>query len=321
MNSVASIKDRLKNKSRETGRTLQEMFSLYGLERTIYRLSVSPYKENFVLKGGIFLYALYQGDYPRSTTDIDLLAQRISNAEADMKTVFTNILSREVDDPLHFDLETLSVIPIAEFKEYHGVNVSVTAYLDRTRIPISIDIGFNDLIYPEKTEMEFPIILEDNSIPRIFAYSIYSSVAEKFEAIVSLGYDNSRFKDFYDLYVMATRNDFDGKILSEAIRETFDRRKTGLTDIAAFESGFAADPLRQSRWKAFVKKKQAMISVSLEETIQIIQSFLTPVFAFITRTEDCPGHWLHEQQKWEYPEARGILRETLHGQSQSGRND
>ena len=269
------------------------------LARAIYRLSVSPYKENFVLKGDIFLCALYQGDDPRSTTDIDLLAQRISNAEADMKEVFTNILSQEADDPLRFDLETLNVIPITEFKEYHGVNVSVTAYLDRTRIPISIDIGFNDLIYPEKTEMEFPITLEDNSVPRIFAYSLYSSVAEKFEAIVSLGYDNSRFKDYYDLYILATRNDFDGKILSEAIRETFDHRKTGLTDIAAFEPEFAADPLRQSRWRAFTKKKQAMISISLEDTIRIIQSFLTPFIACITSAEDCPGHWHHEQQKWE----------------------
>lgn len=299
MNSIASIKDKLKNKSHETGRTLQELFTLYGIERTIYRLSVSPYKDNFVLKGGIFLYALYQGDYPRSTTDIDLLAQMISNAEANMKAVFTEILSQEVDDPLRFDLETLSVIPITEFKEYHGVNVSVTAYLDRTRIPISIDVGFNDMIYPEKTELEFPVTLEANSVPRIFAYSLYSSVAEKFEAIVSLGYDNSRFKDYYDLYILATRNDFDGKTLSEAVKETFIHRKTGLTDIAAFETGFAADPLRQSRWRAFTKKKRTMISVSLEETIRIIQSFLVPVIAFITRAEDCPGHWLHEQQKWE----------------------
>ena len=205
MNSVASVKDKLKNQSRETGRTLQELFTLYGLERTIYRLSVSRYKENFVLKGGIFLYALYQGDYPRSTTDIDLLAQRISNAETDMKAIFTEILSQEADDPLRFDLNTLNVTTITEFKEYHGVNISVLAYLDRTRIPVSIDVGFNDLIYPEKTEMEFPIVLEGNSVPRIFAYSLYSSVAEKFEAIVSLGYDNSRFKDFYDLYVLPTK--------------------------------------------------------------------------------------------------------------------
>ena len=251
------------------------------------------------MKGGIFLYALYQGDYPRSTTDIDLLAQRISNAETDMKAVFSDILSLEADDPLRFDLGTLNVTPITEFKEYHGVNVSVTAYLDRTRIPVSIDIGFNDLIYPEKTEMEFPITLEDNSVPHIYAYSLYSSVAEKFEAIVSLGYDNSRFKDFYDLYILATRHDFDGKMLSEAIRETFDHRKTKLTDIVAFEPEFAEDPLRKSRWKAFMKKKQAMVSVSLEETIRIIQAFLIPIIVSVTNMESHPGQWLCEKQKWE----------------------
>ncbi len=298
MNSVASIKDRLKNKSRETGRTLQELFTLYGLERTIYRLSVSPYKANFVLKGGIFLYALYQGDYPRSTTDIDLLAQRISNAEADMKAVFTDILSQKVDDPLRYDLDTLNVTPITEFKEYHGANVSVTAYLDRTRIPVSIDIGFNDLIYPGKTEMEFPITLEDNSIPRIFAYSLYSCVAEKFEAIVSLGYDNSRFKDFYDLCVLTTRNDFDGKTLSEAVRETFDHRKTGLSDIAAFETGFAAEPLRQSRWNSFIKNKRAIINISLEEAIRIIKIFMQPIIDAITTQNFDNITWLHEKQMW-----------------------
>ena len=299
MNSAASIKDRLKTKSQETNHTLQEMLTLYGLERTIYRLSVSRYRENFVLKGGIFLYALYRGDYPRSTTDIDFLAQRISNAEADMKAVFSDILSQETDDPLRFDLETLKVIPITEFKEYHGVNVSVTAFLDRTRIPVSIDIGFDDLIYPGKTEMEFPTTLEGNSIPHVFAYSLYSSVAEKFEAVVSLGYDNSRFKDFYDLYVLATRNDFDGKLLAEAVRETFDHRKTGLTDIVAFEPGFADDPLRKSRWNAFIKKKQAMVSVSLEETIRIIQAFLTPIAEFITNAGSCPGQWRYEKRAWE----------------------
>lgn len=298
MNSVASIKDRLKNKSRETGRTLQELFTLYGLERTIYRLSVSRYKENFVLKGGIFLYALYRGDYPRSTTDIDLLAQRISNAEADMRAVFSDILSQEADDPLRYDLATLNVMPITEFKEYHGVNVSVTAYLDRTKIPVSIDIGFNDLIYPEKTEMDFPITLEDNSVPHIYAYSLYSSVAEKFEAIVSLGYDNSRFKDFYDLYILATRHDFDGKLLSEAIRETFEHRKTGLTDIVAFEPGFADDPLRKSRWNAFIIKKKAMIHIRLEDVISTINTFLYPIVETITTQSLSIEKWLHEKQVW-----------------------
>ncbi len=223
MNNVASVKDRLKNKSIATGKTVQELLTAYGLERTIFRLSKSQYASNFTLKGGIFLYAVFNGNYSRATTDIDLLAQRISNDVEDMKAVFTDIFSLEVDDPLRFDLDSLDVRPITEFTDYHGVNVSIMAYLDRTRIPISIDIGFGDVIVPERVMMDFPVVLSDE-IPRIYAYSLCSSAAEKFEAIVSLAYDNSRFKDYYDLYVLATTHDFNGDEIVEAVRETFENR-------------------------------------------------------------------------------------------------
>jgi len=116
MNNVASVKDRLKNKSITTGKTLQELLTAYGLERTIFRLSKSRYASNFTLKGGIFLYAVFDGSYSRATTDIDLLAQRISNDVDDMKAVFTDIFSLDVDDPLRFDLESLEVHTITEFK-------------------------------------------------------------------------------------------------------------------------------------------------------------------------------------------------------------
>ena len=155
MNNVASVKDRLKNKSIATGKTVQELLTAYGLERTIFRLSKSQYASNFTLKGGIFLYAVFDGNYSRATTDIDLLAKRISNDVKDMKAVFTDIFSLDVDDPLRFDLDSLDVRPITEFKDYHGVNVSIMAYLDRTRIPISIDIGFGDVIVPERVMMDF----------------------------------------------------------------------------------------------------------------------------------------------------------------------
>ena len=134
MRSVASVKDRLKNRSKETGKTMQEMFIAYGLERTIYRLSISKYVENFTLKGGIFLYAVFDGNYARATTDIDFLAQRISNGLEDVAAVFAEIFALDADDPLRFDLNTLHVIPITEFKKYHGVNVSIIAYLDRTQL-------------------------------------------------------------------------------------------------------------------------------------------------------------------------------------------
>lgn len=260
-------------------------------------MSKSRYKEHFILKGGIFLYALYDGSYVRATTDIDFLAQRISNDTEDIKQVFSEIFSIETDDPLRFEINSLNVKPIAEMKKYHGVNVSVIAYLDRTSINVSIDIGFGDVIVPNKDEMDFPVVLSDES-PQVFAYSLCSTIAEKFEAIVSLAYDNTRFKDHYDIYVLSTTQDFDGKELMEAIMETFENRHTSLTEIVAFEEGFAVEPLRQTRWKAFVKKKKAMLPVSLEDTISGIQQFIQPILDAVINNEKFDRKWSHEQKKW-----------------------
>lgn len=295
--SVASVKDRLKNRSKATGKTLQELLVAYGLERTIYRLSVSPYASNFTLKGGIFLYAVFDGDFVRATTDIDLLAQHISNDVEEMKKVFTDIFSIETNDPLRFDLDSLDVHPITEFKDYHGVNVSIMSYLDRTRIAVSIDIGFGDVIYPERIKMDFPVVLSDDN-PQVFAYSLASCVAEKFEAIVSLGYDNSRFKDYYDLYVLASSYDFEQRELQEAVRATFEHRHTGFDDIVAFETGFSDDTIRQSRWNAFAKKKKTMVKVTLQETIDLIYAFMEPIVEGIQNDSAKDRIWKHEELLW-----------------------
>ena len=295
--SAASVKARLMNRGKATGKTMQELLVAYGLERTIYRLSVSPYAENFTLKGGIFLYALFDGDYARATVDIDLLAQRIGNDTEKMKQVFTEIFSIETEDPLRFDFDSLDVHTITEFKDYHGVNASIMAYLDRTRIAISIDIGFGDVIYPERVKMEFPVVLSDES-PRIYAYSLASCVAEKFEAIVSLGYENSRFKDYYDLYVLASKYDFERRELQEAFKETFEHRNTGFDDIVAFEDGFADDAIRQSRWNAFTRKKKTVIQVTLQETIDLIRSFAGPVVDGIKKDIVDVQRWDHTEKAW-----------------------
>ena len=150
------------------------------------------------MKGGIFLYALFDGEFVRASRDIDLLARNMPNNRNDRKRIFENILSITCDDALVYDLSRLEVINITEFKEYHGVHVSIMAYLDRTRVPVSIDIGFGDVIYPNRIKMEFPVLL-DMDVPQVYAYSIYSVISEKIEAIVSLGDANSRYKDFYDI--------------------------------------------------------------------------------------------------------------------------
>ena len=172
------------------------------------------------------------------------------------------------------------------------------AYLDRTRIPISIDIGFGDVIVPERVMMDFPVILSDEN-PRVYAYSLCSSVAEKFEAIVSLAYDNSRFKDYYDLYVLATTHDFAGSEMVDAVRETFKNRHSSLNEIVAFEDGFADDSLRQSRWNAFVKKKKALLPITLQETIIMIQKFMLPVADAVRNDSMLEGSWSHKQRSWQ----------------------
>ena len=288
-----SVKARLKSFAIESGCTFQEALTYYGLERTIYRISVSQYANHFVLKGGIFLYAIFGRNYERATTDVDLLARRISNSGEEMKRIFQEILSQKIDDALVFDHESIAVENITEFKEYHGLHVSAVAYLDRTRIPIGIDIGFGDIIYPDAVQMDFPVIL-DMAPPRVNAYSLESSIAEKLEAIIHLGYLNSRYKDFYDIYVLSMKYEFSYEKLRKAVTETFENRGTQMTmDASAFGDEFLNDPLHQTRWKAFLKKKKALVQVSLDETMGRIKDFVRPLLEGTERIRWDPdkGFW------------------------------
>ena len=293
MISAKSIKDRLKNQAATSGKTMQEALTAYGLERTVYRLSMSEYVERFTLKGGIFLYALFDGEFARATRDIDLLAKNMPNNVEDMKKVFEHIFSIECDDALRYDMDTLDVKNITEFKEYQGVNVSIMAYLDRTRVPVSIDIGFGDVIYPDRVKMEFPVLL-DMEVPEIYAYSIYSVISEKFEAIVFLGDANSRYKDFYDIYILADRYELDGAELKEAIRETFEHRRTGFDDIFAFKDDFIESEIHQSRWKSFLKKKRALVNAELGDVGDLLRALLLPIVESINSDTKYAANCDHE---------------------------
>lgn len=294
MMNVDSVKARLKNFAIKSGCTFQEALTYYGLERTIYRISISEYADNFVLKGGIFLYALFGRNYERATTDVDLLAQRISNGSEEMKSVFQKIFSQDVNDALVFDVDSITVEDITEFKEYHGLHVSFVGYLDRTKIPISIDIGFGDVIYPEAVKMDFPVILDMES-PRVNAYSLETSIAEKLEAIIHNGYLNSRYKDFYDIYVLSKKYVFSYAELRNAVIQTFENRKTPMTmDSAAFSDEFLNDPVHQTRWKSFLKKKKALIQVSMSDAMDWIKAFVRPLFEGTEKTR-----WNPEKGNWE----------------------
>jgi len=294
--NVDSVKAQLKNFAVSSGCTFQEALAYYGLERTIYRISVSPYAGHFVLKGGIFLYAIFDRKYERATTDVDLLARRISNSAEEMKAVFRDIFAQDIDDALVFDLDSITAEDISEFKEYHGLRISAVSYLDRTRIPIGIDIGFGDVIYPDAVEMEFPVIL-DMEAPKVNAYSLESSIAEKLEAIVKNGFLNSRYKDFYDIYVLSEKYPFNYEELRNAVRETFTNRKTPMAmDTAAFSDEFLGDTMHQTRWNSFLKKKKALIPVSLNDAVTRVKTFAVPLLA---QTISSVTEWTPDEGCWK----------------------
>lgn len=297
MKSAISVKDRLKNYAKKNGRVVQDVFTAYVLERTLYRVSVSPYAGNFTLKGGILLYATFLDKFMRATTDIDLLGAKISNDAAGMKEVFTEIFSIQCDDPIVFKTDTLNVTNITEFKEYHGLNVSILALLDRTRILVNIDIGFGDVIYPERVRMDYPTQLDDEPA-NVFAYSLESVVAEKMEAIISLGEANGRLKDFYDICSLAEQSDFDGIGLQEAIKETFAHRDTSFDVIEAFEDRFCEDPIRASRWRGFLRNKNVLEERDFAETVRMVKLFLNPVIEATKREDRWNLQWHHEVRKW-----------------------
>ena len=213
-----------------------------------------------------------------------------------MKGIFREILAQDADDALTFDVNAITVEDITEFKEYHGLRISAAGYLDRTRIPISIDIGFGDVIYPDAVKMDFPVIL-DMEAPRINAYSLESSIAEKLEAIVHNGYLNSRYKDFYDIYIIASKYSFEYVDIKNAVSETFQNRGTEMSmSTAAFSEEFIHDPLHRTRWKSFLKKKKAMVQLSLEEVISSVRIFAAPL---LNVENSDSSKWNPESRMWE----------------------
>jgi len=298
VNKAASIKNRLKNLAQSQGRSYQNLLQTYALERTIYRLSISPYIKQFTLKGGIFLYGLFEGDFPRSTADIDLLGQHVSNDIDTLKAIFLTIFSISCDDGLDFALDTFDIRPITILKVDPGARLTITANLERTKILVTVDIGFGDQIIPEQVQMDFPVLLND-PVPKIYGYSKESVIAEKLEAITSLGNVNSRYKDFFDIFILAHFFSFSGELLQKAILETFTQRQTPFQPLIAFEDSFIEDPIHQRRWKAFITKKNVQTEAAFSEVIACLKIFLIPIIQSLQENKSFTQTWNPSKQSWE----------------------
>ena len=293
---AASVLARLKNKAKESGRSYQLCLQLFCQEEFLRRLEKSKYAENLVLKGGLFLYSLTDFD-SRVTVDVDFLLRQIPNTPEQLKGILEEVIAIQTgNDFVTFEIKDIT--PIAVAKKYAGMGASMVAHIKNTRTPFGIDFGVGDIIVPKQEKRKIPTQLNDFVSPIINTYSIETTVAEKIDAILSLMEFSSRMKDYYDIYYLASKFDFDGVTLTEALRKTFVNREHIFT-AEQFEQvmGFDDDVAMQKKWKAFVRKI-ATKTDDYSTVLKTIKVFLTKPFTAVVGGKEFTPKWSANNGEW-----------------------
>ena len=293
---AASVLARLKNKAKESGRSYQLCLQLFCQEEFLRRLEKSKYAENLVLKGGLFLYSLTDFD-SRVTVDVDFLLRQIPNTPEQLKGILEEVIAIQTgNDFVTFEIKDIT--PIAVAKKYAGMGASMVAHIKNTRTPFGIDFGVGDIIVPKQEKRKIPTQLNDFVSPIINTYSIETTVAEKIDAILSLMEFSSRMKDYYDIYYLASKFDFDGVTLTEALKKTFENRGHSFT-IAQFEQvmTFGNDDAMQKKWKAFIRKIDTKTD-DYSTVLKTIKEFLTKPFTAAARGKEFTEKWSATNGEW-----------------------
>jgi predicted nucleotidyltransferase component of viral defense system len=273
---AASVKARLQNVAAKRGDEFNLVLTRYGIERLLFRLSRSPHADRFLVKGAM-LFLVWDDKTHRPTRDLDLLGLgKMEKAELDR--IFREIAATRVpDDGLIFDPDSVQSDAIREANAYGGTRVRLMGKLGHARIPMQIDVGAGDAVTPAPERAVFPVLL-DFPAPHVRVYPIYTVVAEKFEAVVKLGAANTRMKDFYDLWFLSQRFEFDREILRRAVEATLARRQTDLSlALVPFSDEFASDATKQSQWFAFHRRNSLSgASDQFSEVMALLRKFFTP---------------------------------------------
>jgi predicted nucleotidyltransferase component of viral defense system len=273
-NMGASVRARLLNLAKQRGQPFDLLLTRYALERLLYRLSTTKYRERFVLKGAMLMTTWFDTKF-RPTRDLDFLG--FGESEPDkVLGVFREICAVAQDDGVSFDAAAIKVERNREELEYGGLRLRTQAIIDGARMPVLIDIGFGDAIEPGLDEIDYPVLL-DAPAPKLRGYRPETVIAEKFEAIVKLGRANSRMKDFYDIWMLSREYEFKGDALARAIVATFARRKTDIPTEppVGLTKAFADDPAKQQQWKSFAQTIGVELP-ALGEIIEELAAFLMP---------------------------------------------
>jgi predicted nucleotidyltransferase component of viral defense system len=280
-NIAASVRQRLSNLARERELPFQLMLIRYALERLLYRVSISRYRDRFILKGAMLVTSWIDAPF-RATRDLDFLAFGDQDPAA-LRDVFLDILSITDDDGLVFPTEMLVADVMREDAEYRGLRIRALALLDSAKIPIVVDLGFGDRMVPEPEEITYPVLL-DHAQPKLRAYAIETVIAEKFQAMVMLGRANSRMKDLYDIWMLSRSEKLDRDRLAQATAATFAQRNTAIPfdPPDALTPAFAADEKKQKEWAGFVQNN-LMGGEGSDLTLADIIVALTPFLMTIAR--------------------------------------
>jgi predicted nucleotidyltransferase component of viral defense system len=273
-NIAASVKQRLMNMARDQNRAFDILLVRFALERLLFRLSLSAYRDNYILKGGMLVTQWLEHNN-RETRDMDFLGFGEADAEA-IKAIFAEIMTIASDDGLAFDTEALTASAIREEMEYGGIRLRTTAYLERTRIPVTLDIGFGDALAGSSERIDYPSLL-DMARPSIRAYPPVAVIAEKFQAVVALGLANGRMKDFYDLWAIPKAMPIDEAELDAAIAATFNRRATLVPSDrpVGLSETMAQDADAGRRWRAYIDSL-ALPTLDFAEVLDDIWALLAP---------------------------------------------
>ena len=269
-NLAASIRARLKQRADATKQDFNLTLTHYGLERLLYRLSVSPHAANYLLKGAL-LFSLWYDQPHRPTRDADLLGFGPDDLDTAV-AAFREICQIEVEDGIAFDPTSVKGSVIRKEAGYGGVRIDLRAKLDGARIALQVDIGFGDAVTPAPETVSYPVLLEDLPAPQLRSYPKYTVVAEKFHAVCLLGMANTRMKDYFDLWVLLAEDALETAELRRAVEATFDRWRLAMPSTlpSGLSDAFVQDVAKQRQWAAFLKKNR-LEALDLAEVVALLR--------------------------------------------------
>jgi len=291
-NLSASVLARLLKRAQEAGEEYHMLLARYCFERFLYRLGTSELRERFVLKGAMLL-RLWSSQPYRATRDLDLSRRGGGSFEAVREDMRTICAAAVEPDGVSFDTDAIRVEAIRAEDEYAGVRALLTARCGTARLPIQVDIGVSDSVWPAPRPCAYPTLL-DFPPPEVLAYPREAVVAEKLEALVVFGDRNSRIKDFFDLHYLASEFEFDRATLAEAVRRTFIRRRTPVAAEApiGLTSEYWRNPSRPAQVRAFARRAGLKISDKIgDDFVGLLSAFLLPILDDLRRKEKSEGTW------------------------------